>query len=442
MRPARLSMRLGLTVGAMCTLLVILMAALAYLAIAHQLDVRARQSLDDKLAQIEHSLAPVASLAQLRAMPQRVEDQILGHDNFSLDIRDAASAQVPTLVMGALKTAHGHEVMARTRLVRLHQGQQVLVSLFLDRENDARLLSAYVGSMFLALPLLLLLVGASAWWVVHRGLRPLRSFRKVAARISAQDLSHRMVVEGLPEELADLARGFNFMLSRLDGDVQQLARFSDDLAHELRSPMNNLMGKAQVTLSRERPPGEYKAVLESCTEELERLSRMVSQMLFLASVTQPQAPLALARLDVREEAERVAELFAASAEDRQVVLQLSGSGHVQGDRLMLQRALSNLLSNAIRHSPAGATVSIQLEHEQSALRVTVSNAGEGIAPEHLPHVFERFYRVQASRSREDGGTGLGLAIVRSIMQLHKGRVEVDSQPGVRTRFRLLFQPPA
>lgn len=442
MRPVRLSMRLGLTVGAMCALLVILMAALAYLAIAHQLDVRAREALDEKLAQIEHSLLPVPSLAQLRAMPQRVEDQILGHDNFSLDIRDAASGQVPTLVMGALKTGRGHEVMVRTRLVRLQQGQQVMVSLFLDRESDARLLSAYVGTMFLALPLLLLLVGASAWWVVHRGLRPLRTLRKVAARISAQDLSHRMTVEGLPEELADLARGFNFMLSRLDDDVQQLARFSDDLAHELRSPMNNLMGKAQVTLSRERPPGEYKAVLESCTEELERLSRMVSQMLFLASVSQPQAPLGFAKLDVREEAERVAELFAASAEDRQVVVQLSGGGQVQGDRLMLQRALSNLLSNAIRHSPVGATVTVELEHEHSALRVSVTNAGEGIPAEHLPHVFERFYRVQASRSREDGGTGLGLAIVRSIMELHKGRVEVDSLPGVRTQFRLVFASPA
>lgn len=144
----------------------------------------------------------------------------------------------------------------------------------------------------IALPLLLMLIGIGAWWVVQRGLAPLQQFSRVAAKVTTQDLTHRLSPDNLPRELAELAHSINFMLHRLDGGVQQLSQFSDDLAHELRSPITNLMGKAQVTLSRERPPHEYKAVLESSTEELERLTRIVSDMLFLAQVSHPASQVA------------------------------------------------------------------------------------------------------------------------------------------------------
>lgn len=251
-----------------------------------------------------------------------------------------------------------------------------------------------------------------------------------------------MKVQGLPEELSDLAHAVNFMLHRLDSDVQQLAQFSDDLAHELRSPINNLMGTAQVTLSRERPPQEYKQVLESCTEELERLSRMVSQMLFLASVSQPSAPLMFSRVDLRVEVGKVAELFAHSAEEKRMVIEVGGDGIVSGDKLMIQRAISNLLSNAIRHGASGSTVLLALDTNAEDVLLRVINAGEGIEPEHLPRLFDRFYRVHSSRSRQHGGTGLGLAIVRSIMSLHEGKVTVESDVGRTTTFSLIFPIPA
>jgi len=213
---------------------------------------------------------------------------------------------------------------------------------------------------------------------------------------------------------------------------------SDDLAHELRSPITNLMGKAQVTLSRERPPEEYKAVLECCTEELERVTRIVSDMLFLAQVSHPASLVPFEKIALEDEARRVVDLFSISAEEKQISLSIAGAGRTFGDRLMVQRAISNLLSNAIRHSPIGANISLLIEKHSETVSFSVGNPGIGIPAQHIPHLFERFYRVDTSRSRAEGGTGLGLAIVRSIMSLHQGTVEVSSLPGSFTVFRLIF----
>ena len=459
MRPTRLSMRLGLTVTAMSAFLVLVMAAFAYATIAHQLDLRAKDGLGEKLQQIEHSLAESSiTAADIVLHPHNLRDQIIGHDNFTLTILDSSvprrrllnlgnneNLELPRVIasLGSpdfeqFKSPEGFEVLMAHKLVRLKNDQTVLVMLSLDRKSDAALLNAYVKSTIIALPFILLLVGGCAWLIVHRGLKPLRAFRKVAERVSARDLSHRMKVTNLPDELRDLAHAVNFMLHRLDGDVHQLAQFSDDLAHELRSPMNNLMGKAQVTLSRERPPAEYKRVLESCTEELERLSRMVSQMLFLASVSQPQAPIAFTTIDLKEEAEKVAELFSLAADEKDMELLVEGTAQTQGDRLMIQRAISNLLSNAIRHGVPGSAITISLDMRGDEVCLDVRNLGEGIEAVHLPRVFDRFYRVHASRARQQGGTGLGLAIVRSIMSLHGGRVAVESMLGTITTFSLIF----
>ncbi|KTC03126.1 heavy metal sensor histidine kinase [Pseudomonas syringae] len=459
MTPTRLSTRLGLTVTALIACLVLVMEMLAYMAISRQLDVRAEDSLNEKFAQIEHSMSEgFLAIEDIVQYPHTLRDQIVGHDSYSLTVLDSGKPRQQLMMVGneegrnlpipdadripqgfqELQSVHGHKILVGYREIRLKTGQDILVRLSMDRESDSTLLHAYLKSTFFILPLILLLVGFGVWWVVRRALRPLRAFRKVTALISARDLSHRMKIKGLPDELRDLAHAVNFMLHRLDGDVQQLAQFSDDLAHELRSPMNNLMGKAQVTLSRPRPSEEYKQALESCTEELERMSRMISQMLFLASVSQPAAPLPLEVIDLGEEAEKVAELFSSSAEDRDITLQVHGAAKVSGDKLMIQRAISNLLSNAIRHGLAGSVITITLDTHEDEVWLAVRNAGDGIDADHLPRLFDRFYRVHVSRARQQGGTGLGLAIVRSIMSLHEGQVTVQSEPGQFITFNLIF----
>ncbi|AVB16945.1 MULTISPECIES: heavy metal sensor histidine kinase [Pseudomonas syringae group] len=459
MKPTRLSTRLGLTVTALIACLVLVMEMLAYAAISRQLDLRAEDSLNEKFAHIEHSMSEgFLGIEDIVQYPHTLRDQIIGHDSYSLMVLDAGNPRQQLMMVGneegrnlpvpeadhipqgfqELQSVHGHKILMGYREIHLKTGQDILVRLSMDRESDSTLLHAYLKSTFLILPLILLLVGFGAWWVVRRGLRPLGAFRKVTALISARDLSHRMKVKGLPDELRDLAHAVNFMLHRLDGDVQQLAQFSDDLAHELRSPMNNLMGKAQVTLSRPRPSEEYKQALESCTEELERMSRMISQMLFLASVSQPAAPLPVEVIDLREEADKVAELFSSSAEERDITLQVQGNAKATGDRLMIQRAISNLLSNAIRHGLSGSVITITLATHADEVSLAVRNAGDGIDAEHLSRLFDRFYRVHVSRARQQGGTGLGLAIVRSIMSLHEGQVTVQSEPGQFTTFSLIF----
>jgi two-component system heavy metal sensor histidine kinase CusS len=465
MKPASLSMRLGLTVSVLGALLVVFLAILAYFALTHELNALSRNSLAQKMEQVEHSLSLYADSAEIRSAPHILLDQVMGHDNLTLTIYDRTNLRAPLLKSGsgmaeprlerkAVLAANEQlgfssstddqdkRYLTASRLIRIKDGTRIPVLLSMDDAHNQALLNAYLRSTLIALPLLLIFIGLSAWAAVQRGLTPLREFRKVAAMVSTQDLGHRLSVLDMPQELSELARGINFMLDRLDNGVQQLSQFSDDLAHELRSPINNLMGKAQVTLSRERTSEEYKNVLVSCTEELERVARIVSDMLFLAQASNPAALTSFESVALEEEAEKVAELFSLSAQDKRISLSVTGaSARVRGDRLMIQRAISNLLSNALRHCPAGQTVSLHIEQEATEVSLRVSNPGAGIEAQHLPHLFDRFYRVDSSRSRSQGSTGLGLAIVRSIMSLHQGVAEAKSLPGTVTVFRLGFPAP-
>lgn len=457
MKPASLSSRLGLVMGLLSALLVIALALLAYVALDHELDSRARRELASKYANARTLLRATpdrSALAGNRA--HALLDLLAGHNDLSLVLLDESRAQTPLLTsdrqarnaeLERLPTdasarerhwqdAAGREWLSLVGTLRLADGTPVRLLLSLERSADNALLAAFGGSALTGVPVLLMLVGMLAWYTVQRGLSPLQRFGKVAARISTEDLSHRISLERLPLELSEVAQALNLMLHRLDTGVQQLTQFSDDLAHELRSPISNLLGKTQVTLARERQADVYRSVLVSSVEELERLARIVQDMLFLAQVNQANVPFEC--LALHEEARKVTELFEYAAEERQLSIDLHGQAWVFGERLMLQRALSNLLSNAIRHTPVSERIDIEISHDASGVSLSVSNPGPGIAEQHLPRLFERFYRADDSRARQPGGTGLGLAIVRSIMSLHGGTVSVRSQPQGPTRFTLRF----
>ncbi|QXH55571.1 heavy metal sensor histidine kinase [Pseudomonas maumuensis] len=459
MKRHSLSLRLGLSVTLLGAALVLLLACLAVFALDHELDSRARKDLARKMQQVEHNLRAGLRSDDLGARSHHLLDLVLGHDNLSLSVM-AVNGRHPTLLsLGpALQSEHllnleaddrltfhawrddgDNEILTASRLMRLRDDTPVKVLMSLNRSDDNSLLQAYLHSTLLALPLLLVLIGIAAWKLVQRGLRPLRHFRRIAGQVSTQDLEHRLPDEGLPAELANLARAINVMLDRLDQGVRQLSQFSDDLAHELRTPIGNLMGKAQVTLARERDGDKYREALEDSVEELTRLNRIINDMLFLAQVSQPQTQITLIPIKVADEVARVSELFTFSAELKGISLHLQGWGTALADRLMFQRALSNLLSNAIRHGPESKPVAVGIERLGNEIAVWVQNQGTGIEETHLPHLFERFYRAGAGRSRLEGGTGLGLAIVKSIMQLHGGRVEVRSSPLGPTRFTLVFR---
>ena len=289
------------------------------------------------------------------------------------------------------------------------------------------------------------LVGA---WVARRILASARRFGATATRINAQTLQARLQVDDTPTELIESAVAFNHMLDRLQGAIDRLSSFSSELAHDLRTPIGNLLGEAQVALSRPRSAEEYRAVLESAVEEYERISRMTANMLFLARADDHTA-ISPHWVDLEGTLGRVMGYFELLAEERGVFLRIQTDWlpqvprRVWADETMIVRALSNLVSNALQHATRGSPVVLSAQAQaDGTCTVHVANDGPPIAPEHQALVFERFYRVDASRRGSASGSGLGLAIVRSIMEMHRGRVSVTSAPGQLTIFTLHFPAPA
>jgi two-component system heavy metal sensor histidine kinase CusS len=228
------------------------------------------------------------------------------------------------------------------------------------------------------------------------------------------------------------------MLERLQRDFQRLSEFSSDLAHELRTPISNLLTQTQVTLAHQRDAPVYRDTLASNAEEFQRLGRMVSDMLLLAKTEHGLALPHREPVALHQAAQSLFDFFDVVAEDKAVTLVLEGQVTINGDRLMLQRAISNLLSNAIRHAPEGSQVKVWASSTEGKASLCVDNAGPPIAPEHLPRLFDRFYRVDKSRTHLNAdGTGLGLAITRAIMEAHGGTVSVESNTEY-TRFCLRF----
>lgn len=231
----------------------------------------------------------------------------------------------------------------------------------------------------------------------------------------------------MPVELERLALSFNHMLERIEDVFTRQSNFSADIAHEIRTPITNLVTQTEIALSQSRSQQELEEVLYSNLEEFSRMSRMVSDMLFLAQADNNQLIPEQQALDLAEEVHKVFEFFEAWAEEKAVALRFVGSHcRVIGDPLMLRRAISNLLSNAIRYTPAGQAVTIQLSESAETVRLVVENPGTPIAAEHLPRLFDRFYRVDPSRQRKGEGSGIGLAIVKSIVGAHHGSVAAQS----------------
>lgn len=278
--------------------------------------------------------------------------------------------------------------------------------------------------------------------VAHRiaafALEPLADLAACADEISTSRLAHRLPDRFAAGELLDLSQAFNRMLVRLDESFTRLTRFSSDLAHDIRTPLTNLLAQAQVALAQPRSNDEYRAVIESSIEELQRLSHMIDDMLLLARIDAGQRHARLRLLDGEQEASRVAGYYEAIGEDRNVAIRVDGRCSFIGEPLLVERAICNLVSNACAHAPAGSTVTIECRNEADAAVIRVLDHGPGIASEHLPHIFDRFYRVDPARHNPGSGTGLGLAIVKSIMHEHGGDCGVESEPGVRTAFSLRF----
>ncbi len=321
--------------------------------------------------------------------------------------------------------------------------QPMRIEVALNRSTESHILADYRLRLTVVLLTAILVAAAAGYAIAWRGLRPLRHMADAARGIGAQDLHRRLDTQRLPDELHALALSFNVTLQRLEESFGRISQFSADIAHELRTPISNLWGELEVALGRPREPAQYREALESAVEECARLSTMIQALLFLAQTEQPDAALRMERLDAAHELSALAEFFDAAAAEAGVRLQVQAAAGLalRADRMLLQRAMANLIGNALAHTPAGGVVTLSAQPcaalssqgQGACLRLEVVDTGCGIAAEHLPYLFDRFYRADPARSRSRGGLGLGLALVRNIVRLHGGRVGAASSPGQGTR---------
>lgn len=276
------------------------------------------------------------------------------------------------------------------------------------------------------------LASVLGYWVAKIGLKPLVSLSLEAQKLAPPRLSGRLQLSPLPPELDQFVTSFNSTLERVEQAYSRLESFNADVAHELRSPLTNLIGQTQVALTRGRSAEHYFEVLQSNLEELERLRSIVNDMLFLASADQGSKATELTSTSMAEEVATTLDYLDFILEDAHVRVEVVGDASVRIEKAHLRRALINLLHNAVQHTAAGQVIRVEINTLVDHVSVSVANPGDEIASEHLQMLFERFYRVDASRSNSGANHGLGLAIVKAIALMHGGTVFVSSQQGVNT----------
>jgi len=282
-------------------------------------------------------------------------------------------------------------------------------------------------------PLAVSILCFGGWFLTGVLLEPVVRITRAARRINAGNLSQRIHVEDTKDELAQLAETFNSMLARLEDSFNRTKQFTADASHELRTPLAILKGETEVALHWGKDPEELRRTLVSNLEEIDRMGRIIEDLLLLAKSEAGEM-----RLDIREFSlgDLLQDLYLQGKTlgepkniDMALQLQVTEDIRIKGDQFQLHRLLLNLVNNAIKYTPENGHVEIRLAVEGDEAVLAVADNGIGIAAEHLPHLFERFYRVDEARNRAEGGTGLGLAIVKSIAEAHEGRVEIESTPG-------------
>jgi len=428
-----------------------------YHALTIDLTQRDESELHGKAALAAEELSRIDSLATVNPRDSNLAHIVVGHGRLTLyavgaDGRVLFATRTPRVPAGEraalLESAQarlfvndGHSVRAFGRRARLRSGDSITVFVESDTTETDRLLAGHLRAIVVAVALSAVLGLGAAYGIARSGLRPLRAMADTAKRISAEQLGERLSVEDAPVELRELAAAFNAMLDRLQESFARLNDFSSDLAHEMRTPLSNLIGQTQVMLSRSRSADEYRAALESNMEEFERLSRMVGDMLFLARADSPQTRVSRRPVDLRAVALKMQRFYEPILADRNLSLSIDGDGGIEADPLMIERAVSNLVSNAVRHAEPGSEIRIRIDDRTPATTLQVTNRGRPIPAEVRERLFSRFAHADTD-GRDGEGIGLGLAIVQSIMKLHGGAATVDGSDDGETRFVLSFPSPA
>lgn len=403
-----------------------------------------QQLLDSKLTDLRPLLEGVTTTQAFAERKSRVLAELSHQPDLALRINGADgrlwfdSSAVPTQALPSHKGLHtltSAEVAYRTYNVPLQADapDSPQLTLLLDITHHQHFLQRMQQLIWLTVGLSALATALLGVWATRSGLRPLRQMTEIAASVSASSLTTRLPDKQMPAELAELTQAFNAMLGRLDDAFQRLSAFSADIAHELRTPLSNLLTHTQVILTRPRAVEDYREALLGNLEELQGMAQMVNDMLYLAKADHGLLTPTRQTLQLADEGDALLEFFAPLADEAQVQLLREGQATLQGDRTMLRRALSNLLDNALRFTPSGGTVTMAMREVGRSVELTISNNGSTIAAEVLPRLFDRFYRADPARHESAEHAGLGLAITQSIIRAHGGSIRCESAAGT-TRF--------
>ena len=421
-------------------------------AIERHFEAQDRGVLMGKLLLVQHAVEAVLTPGDLERLPARLSNALVGHHDLLIQVLGPhkevllASSDVEFPSGWLARVTHkpveplfawsqngqSYRGLATAIATGMPQAPPLVVAMAVNTEHHRDFMRTFMQTLWLFVVCAAGLTGVLGWFAARQSLAPLRAMRERAAAVTAQTLDQRLPADAVPAELADLAATLNEMLARLEDVFQRLSDFSSDIAHELRTPISNLMTQTQVALSRARSADDYRSVLESNAEEFEHMARMISDMLLLAKAEHGLVVPHRDTVDLASEVLALFDYYEAVAEEKGLALTLTGHGHISADRLMLRRALGNLLSNAVRHSTPGSTISVHLHDSANTVALEVRNCGEPIAPEFLLRVFDRFFRVDPSRSRSSEGAGLGLAITRSIIWAHGGTIVAASSGGITT----------
>lgn len=454
-RPVSLSLRMTLL---FCVATVLVFTAFGWMVIRsteHHFVAEDTDELTVVAGAVQGLLRDRFSAGDIQNLDQRFADILVGHHDASLRLTDSGGSLVyespgaklePIVALNLDESGsapirewqdgdHRYRVLSR-RLTLENGAGDFDLTVAVPIDHHLEFLAEFRRNLWLMIAGSIALMSLMGWIAVRHGHAPLHDIVARLRRISADRLNARLDPDAVPGELTELAESFNDMLERVDSAFQRLSEFNADIAHELRTPIANLMTQTQVGLSRAREADAYREILYSSMEEYERMAQMVGDMLYLAKADAQPRPQNLTPVELDSEVDALFEFYEGWADECGVSLKREGKLTIIADRLMMQRAVSNLTSNAIKNSPKGGTVTVHLSRPDSSTAcIAVQNSGEDIPREHWPRLFDRFYRIDESRQKSDQGVGLGLAIVNSIVTAHHGEISVRSGDG-KTRFTM------
>jgi len=355
------------------------------------------------------------------------------------EIVAAMSSKEPVLKLKY--NGRGEAFLTRQGLLR-DEGRDFFLAIALPIQENQNILDGFTRTYFTIVPLFLLGTAFVGWILAGRALRPLNDLLHATEQVSGANLSVRIPTRNTGDELDVLSHRFNQMLERLERNFEQVRQFSTDASHELRTPLTAIRGQLEVALFTAKTPDDYRSAMENALQDVERLSNIVKSLLTLSKAETGQVRLELAPIDLSVLVRDVVSQFDLAAEEKQIKLTaaLPPACVATVDRMQFERLLANLVSNAVKYTPPRGSVTISLGKEEENIVLRVSDTGIGISPEHLPYLFERFFRVSQKQGDPDRGLGLGLGLsfVHWIAKAHKGSVHVDSTPGLGTTFTVSF----